>query len=107
MCELMLRAVAGPPWDEPTRRWVGHAANNERALLAMLRGEPNLAETLLRERHQGLAASGSTYQRYNFMYPGSLVAALGPPDTDPAVDWLESQIFEPAFPNRWIVHRAI
>ncbi len=83
------------------------AIANELALLAFIRGDRGEADRLLLERHVYLAQSGSTYQRYNQFYPGALVAALGPDETEPATDWLVDQILRPSFPYMWSMHRAI
>jgi hypothetical protein len=50
---------------------------------------------------------GSGRQRFSPYFPGALVAALGPPDTEPDVAWLLRWIHEPPFPGLWVVHRAI
>lgn len=106
MCALGLAALQGPPFVVPPVA-ADQAANNELALLAMLRGEHDRADELLRERHRALQARGSTYQRYNSSFPGALIAALGPLDTDPQIDWLLEQIVAPTFPGLWVLHRAI
>jgi tetratricopeptide (TPR) repeat protein len=107
--ELSLRALEGPPWsfaglDLPATTTV----HNERALVHMLRGEYSEADTLLRERYaHRRSTTGSGRQRFSPYFPGALVAALGPPDTEPAVGWLLDWIHRPPFPGLWVAHRAI
>ncbi len=107
--ELVLRAIAGPPWvldglDLPETT----LPHYDRALLHLLRGEPAIADQLFRERYEDRRrVSGSGRQRFSPYFPGALVAALGPPDTDPRVDWLLEWIHRPRFPGLWIAHRAI
>ncbi len=84
-----------------------NSVGNELALVAYLRGDLELGDQLLADRHEYLISTGSTYQRYNQYFSGALVAALGPPATQPRVDWLVAQILEPEFPMMWAVHRAI
>ncbi len=107
MLGLALRALEGPPWIVDDGQFEGHAANNERALLRYLAGDRARGDAFLRARHAALRETGSTYQRYNSAFAGALVAALGPPDTEPRVEWLLQQIFDPPFPYLWLVHRAM
>ena len=107
--ELVLRSLEGPPWAmddlELPRNTMVH---NERALLHLLRGEDVIAADLLRERHDDrLRTAGSARQRFSPYFPGALVAALGPPETEPDVAWLLKWIHRPPFPGLWVVHRAI
>jgi hypothetical protein len=107
--ELALRALEGPPWplgdvELPPTTMV----HNERALLHLLRGEDPLAHVLLRERYEDrLRTTGSGRQRFSPYFPGALVAALGPADTEPEVGWLLEWIHRPPFPGLWTAHRAI
>jgi len=107
--ELVLRQLHGPPWpvdglDLPLNTTV----HNERALLHFLRGEDAFAAALLRERHEDrLRIAGSGRQRFSPYFPGALISALGPPDTDPDVAWLLGWIHDPPFPGLWVAHRAI
>jgi hypothetical protein len=107
--ELVLRALEGDPWridnvDVPATT----VTHYDRALLHMLRGEQHAADTLCRERYEDRRrVSGSGRQRFSPYFPGALIAALGPPDTEPDVDWLLGWIHDPPFPGLWVVHRAI
>jgi hypothetical protein len=107
--ELVLRAVEGEPWRvddlEPPSTTLPHY---ERALLHLLRNEPTQADELFRERlADRKRIAGGTRQRFSPHFPGALVAALGPRDTDPDIPWLIEWIVNPTFPGMWIVHRAI
>jgi tetratricopeptide (TPR) repeat protein len=107
--ELALRALEGPPWPLndvalPEITMV----HNERALLHLLRGEDDVAQALLRERFEDRRrTSGSRRQRFGPLFPGALVAALGPADTEPDLEWLLGWIHRPPFPGLWVAHRAI
>ena len=107
--ELALRALEGPPWslggfDLPETT----IAHNERALVHFLRDERSLADSLLRTRYiERRRMIGTAHQRFSPYFPGALVAALGPPDTEPDVNWLLGWINKPPFPGVWIAHRAI
>ena len=46
-------------------------------------------------------------QRFSPYFPGALISALGPADTEPDIAWLLGWIHDPPFPGLWIVHRAI
>jgi hypothetical protein len=109
LCELVLRALEGPPWSLDTvDGFATTSLNNERALLHLLRGEQTEAELLFRERYADLLnATGSGHQRFSPYFPGALVAALGPPDTEPKIGWLLEWIHRPPFPGLWIAHRGI
>jgi hypothetical protein len=73
-----------------------------------LRGEPDLADELLRQRfNHRIAESGHAFQRFSPFFAGALVAALGPADTQPDVDWLRHIVLRPAFPRMWVAHRAV
>jgi hypothetical protein len=83
-------------------------AHYEFALLAYLRGDYDSGDALLRERYARLLEeTGQPIQRFTPYFPGALVAALGPSDTAPAVEWLFDWIEKPPFPGYWLVHRAI
>jgi tetratricopeptide (TPR) repeat protein len=107
--DLVLRAIEGPPWsldglDLPETT----LPHYERALLHVLRGEQPAADTLFRERYQDRRrVTGSGRQRFSPYFPGALVAALGPSDTEPDIGWLLDWIHRPRFPGLWIAHRAI
>ena len=108
--DLALRALEGPPWsldgtELPERTTQVHY---ERALLHLLRGEQSRADVLFLERYDDrVRRTGSARQRLSPYFPGALVAALGPPATEPDVEWLLRWIHCPTFPGLWIVHRAI
>jgi tetratricopeptide (TPR) repeat protein len=109
LLELVLRALEGPPWPlEGLELPATTSLHNERSLLHLLRGERREAEVLLRERYDDrLRTVGSARQRFSPYFPGALVAALGPAETEPQVDWLLGWIHDPPFPGLWIAHRAI
>jgi hypothetical protein len=109
MAQLHAHAIAGPPWEwGDVELPEGTAAHNELALLHFLRGEQEAANTLLIERYRDrLTDAGHAYQRFTPVFPGALVAALGPPETQPDVHWLIGCIRQPAFPGIWVAHRAI
>lgn len=107
MLQCAFNAVAGENWIEPDVGSFELIVANELALLAYLRGDRGRGDDLLRARHSYLVAGGSTYQRYNTLYSGALVAALGPTDIEPRRDWLIEQILTPSMPYMWIVHRAM
>jgi hypothetical protein len=106
---LTIRALEGPPWplhgiSLPTDTSV----HNERALLHYLRGEDQVADALLMERYEHrVATAGTSFQRFTAHFPGALVAALGPPETRPPLQWLDRWLTHPPLPNLWAVHRAI
>ncbi len=107
--ELVVRALEGPPWsvkgvDVPEGTTLHHY---DRALLHLLRGEQAEADTLFRERYADRVSMGSTRQRFSPYFPGALISALGPPDTEPDVEWLLGWIHRPPFPGVWISHRVI
>ena len=107
--ELVIRALEGPPWrldgvEFPDLTII----HNERALLHLLRDEHTEADALFRERYaERMSNLGSGRQRFSPYFPGALVAALGPVDTEPDVAWLLGWIHEPPFPGVWIAHRAV
>jgi hypothetical protein len=109
MAMLECRALAGPPWsfdDIPTLP--STAAHNERALLHYLREEREQGDALLRERHADRVRDvGHAFQRFTPVFPGALVAALGPLDTAPNAEWLIQWIIDPPLSGMWVVHRAI
>jgi len=106
--ELVFRALSGPPFEAGPERPETTMAHNELALLHMLRGEWDAADALLRARYRDRLLTAETpRQRFGPYFPGALVSALGPPDTEPDVDWLLGWIHDPPFPGLWIVHRAI
>jgi hypothetical protein len=107
MFELTLEGLQGPPWVQRGKAPAATAAHNERALLHLLAGRDDAAAALLRERHRYLVSAGTAYQRFNAYFPGALVSALGPDDTEPRREWLLDQIFRPPMPMLWLVHRAI
>jgi hypothetical protein len=84
-----------------------HRANNELAFISLLAADAANADALLRQRYEALQKTGWSYQRYNQFFPGALVAALGPTDTEPNVEWLEQQIMASPFPTMWATHRAL
>jgi tetratricopeptide (TPR) repeat protein len=108
--ELVLRALEGPPWRlaglDTLETTTLH--NYDRALLHLLRGEHPDADTLFRERYADrMRMTGSARQRFSPYFPGALISALGPDDTEPDIEWLLGWIHRPPFPGLWIVHRAI
>jgi hypothetical protein len=107
--DLIVRALEGPPWSlDSSMVAQGTSLHHERALLHLLRGDQDDADTLLRERYSDLLmATGSGHQRSSPYFPGALIAALGPADTEPDVAWLLDWIHRPPFPGLWVVHRAI
>ncbi|HEX4490096.1 MAG TPA: protein kinase [Acidimicrobiia bacterium] len=108
--ELVVRALEGPPWtlDGVDALDLTTLHHYDRALLHLLRDEGDAADALLRERYEDRKrTSGSTRQRFSPYFPGALVSALGPSDTEPDVEWLLGWIHEPPFPGLWVVHRAI
>jgi hypothetical protein len=109
MTELHARAIAGPPWEiGGIELPEGTAAHNELALLHLLRGDVDGANTLLIERYRDrVTDAGHAYQRFTPVFPGALIAALGPAETTPNVEWLIGCIRQPVFPGLWVVHRAI
>ncbi|MCU1427607.1 MAG: serine/threonine protein kinase [Actinomycetia bacterium] len=109
IAELNLRALGGSPWTEAGID-LPHStsAHNERALLRFLNGEALQANQLLVERHaQCVERAGHAFQRFAPCFAGALVAALGPAETEPAVEWLRTWVVEPPLPGLWVVHRAI
>jgi hypothetical protein len=106
---LTIRALSGPPWsvDDLTAPH-DSSTHNERALLHYLRGETRLGDELLRERYrERLAQAAHARQRFTPYFPGALVAALGPSDTDPDVTWLRTWILEEPLPGLWTANRAV
>jgi eukaryotic-like serine/threonine-protein kinase len=83
------------------------AFNNELAALAFLARDDEVGHELLRERRAFLVSTGNTHQGYAPTFSGALFSALGPPDCEPDVAWLERQISRPAFPGLWTFQRAI
>lgn len=107
MVDCHARAIDGVDWSEPDVGDLRVVVANELALLAYLRGDRERGDTLLVERHAHLAATGSTYQRFNHLYPGALVAALGPAVTAPRVEWLVDEIIAAPLPAMWALHRVM
>jgi tetratricopeptide (TPR) repeat protein len=107
IADLSYIALLGPPWAAAFNGTHPPGAANELALLHYLRGEHDAGDALLRTRAAFLTASGSSYERFNVVFPGPLLMALGPPDIAPRVDWLVEQILRPALRNLWAIHRAI
>jgi hypothetical protein len=106
IARLAIAALAGPPWATvPNDLPIG--ASNDAAMVCYLAGRRDDGDALLRKRHRYLAASGATHERFNWYYPGPLAMALGPPEVAPNLDWLMSEILEPAYPNLWAVHRGL
>jgi hypothetical protein len=108
--ELVLRELEGPPWSLEGLDLLDITTlhHYERALLHLLRGEQAQADVLFRERYEErMRMTGSARQRFSPYFPGALVSALGPPDTEPDVEWLLRWIHSPPFPGLWIAHRAI
>jgi hypothetical protein len=108
--ELVLRELEGPPWALDGLELLEDTTlhHYERALLHLLRGERGEADALFRERYADRKrTSGTARQRFSPYFPGALISALGPPDTDPDTQWLLGWIHLPPFPGVWIAHRAI
>ena len=108
MATLQLRALAGPPWTADDLAFAsGTRLHNEIALLAYLRGDDEVADALLQARHDDLVATyGDAYQPFHVLFPGPLVAALGPPGSVPDTAWLTGWLLHPPFPGLWAVHRS-
>lgn len=108
--ELALRALEGPPWS---LEGLGYEQTTtlqhyDRALLHLLRSEHAAAQVLFRERYADRKRlTGFARQRFSPYFPGALISALGPSDTEPDVSWLLGWIHDPPFPGVWIAHRAI
>ena len=108
--ELVLRELEGPPWSLEGLELLDTTTlhHYERALLHLLRDEQAEADALFRERYEDRKRmTGSARQRFSPYFPGALISALGPPDTEPDVAWLLGWIHRPPFPGLWVVHRAI
>jgi hypothetical protein len=110
LCELVLRELEGPPWKLEGLELLENTTlhHYDRALLHLLREERADADALFRERYADRKrTSGSARQRFSPYFPGALISALGPPDTEPDVEWLLGWIHRPPFPGVWVAHRAI
>jgi hypothetical protein len=108
--ELVLRELEGPPWSLEGLGLLDLTTLHlyDRALLHLLRGERAEADELFRVRYADRKRmSGTARQRFSPYFPGALISALGPADTEPDLDWLLGWIHRPPFPGLWIVHRAI
>lgn len=108
--ELVLLQLEGPPWSLEGLAILDTTTLHlyDRAVLHLLRDEEVEADALFRERYEDRKRmTGSTRQRFSPYFPGALISALGPADTEPDVAWLLGWIHEPPFPGLWVVHRAI
>jgi len=108
--ELVLRELEGPPWPLEGLEVLDLTTlhHYDRAFMHLLRDEQAEADALFRDRYADRKrTSGSARQRFSPYFPGALISALGPPDTEPDVAWLLGWIHEPPFPGLWVVHRAI
>lgn len=83
------------------------AFNNELALLALIAGEREESNRLFTARSDFLLSTGNTHQGYAPTFAGALFSALGPPETNPRIDWVVRQIVSPVFPGMWTFQRAI